>query len=132
MEKRRQSGEGPDTYDRVRKRKKGWNFNPHSGVSPREDVDTYVKATELAVDNQMLGVSNSARIRRAAKKTGDSNIYDAQGRFEYLKKTKAQKAKRKRDMAKTLKHTSKKRKKLPSWSEFADMNYAGKRRRGVK
>ena len=63
------------------------------GISAKKSVDAYTKAVELGVDNQMLGVSNAARIRRAAKKTGDSKstVYDTQGRFEHFKKKKKRK-----------------------------------------
>ena len=75
--------------------KKGPKFNVSSaakrrkkGVSAKKSVAAYTKAVELGVDNQMLGVSKAARIRRAAKKTGDSSgdIYNTEGRFRHLKK----------------------------------------------
>ena len=75
--------------------KKGPKFNASAaakrikkGVSAKKSVAAYTKAVELGVDNQMLGVSKAARIRRAAKKTGNSKstIYDTEGRLKHLKK----------------------------------------------
>ena len=68
-----------------------------NGVDHKQIADAYVKSVELGVDNQMLGVSGAARKRKAANETGHSksDIYDTEGRYEYLKKKKAASRKRK-------------------------------------